>query len=424
VNLLLRVGYEGAGQLARALAAIAPASSNKLLHTFAARRGVSARYSAFARDPDRKLLWMHAPSVGEGLQARPVLELFRDRAPRTQLAYTYFSPSAERFARALDVDFRDVLPFDTAGDARMAMKALAPTALVFSKLDVWPLLVHEAARRGVHLGLVSATLAAGSSRSSGLAARLLRDAYARLDRVGAISADDAERLVSLGVSPDAVSVTGDTRFDQVWNRAASADREGPLLGPLHSDRVTLVAGSTWPTDERPLLAAWRGLRARARNARLIIAPHEPTPSHLAPILRWCAESGVRCAVLGDDAAADADVVVVDRVGVLGDLYALADIAYVGGGFHAAGLHSVLEPAAFGAPVLFGPRYLNSREAHTLLHVGAAVSSDDTRSLETALARWIHDGDARRQAGDAARYVVQDGLGAAERSYELVASLMD
>jgi 3-deoxy-D-manno-octulosonic-acid transferase len=424
VNLPLRIGYEGVAQLARALAAIAPASSNKLLQTFAARRGVRVRYSAFARDRERKLLWMHAPSVGEGLQARPVLELFRERAPRTQLAYTYFSPSAERFARALDVDFRDVLPFDTAGDARVAMNALAPTALVFSKLDVWPSLVREASRRGVRLGLVSATLASGSSRNSGLAAKLLCDAYARLDRVGAISADDAERLVALGVSSSAVSVIGDTRFDQVWKRASSADRASPLLGPLRSERVTLVAGSTWPADERPLLAAWHGVRTRAPNVRLIIAPHEPTASHVAPILRWCAESRLRFATLGHPAAPDADVVVVDRVGVLGDLYALADIAYVGGGFHAAGLHSVLEPAAFGVPVLFGPRYSNSREAHTLLHVGAAVSCDETRSLETALARWVRDGEARRQAGDAARYVVQDGLGAAERSYELVASLMD
>ena len=149
MNLPLRVGYEGAALLARALASVAPASGGKLLRSFAARRGVRDRFAAFVRRPGRPLLWMHAPSVGEGLQARPVLELARARRPSAQLAYTYFSPSAERFAQALDVDFRDVLPFDATTDARAALDALAPTALVFSKLDVWPTLAREASRRGV-----------------------------------------------------------------------------------------------------------------------------------------------------------------------------------------------------------------------------------------------------------------------------------
>ena len=112
MNLPLRVGYEGAALLARALASVAPASGGKLLRSFAARRGVRDRFAAFVRRPGRPLLWMHAPSVGEGLQARPVLELARARLTEAQLAYTYFSPSAERFAQSLDVDFRDYLPFD------------------------------------------------------------------------------------------------------------------------------------------------------------------------------------------------------------------------------------------------------------------------------------------------------------------------
>jgi len=294
---------------------------------------------------------------------------------------------------------------------------------VFSKLDVWPTLAREAARRGSRLGLVSATLAPGSSRSGGLASALLRDAYARLDRVGAISADDAERLVSLGVPAANIRVTGDTRYDQVWARAQAVDRDSALLAPLRSDRATLVAGSTWPADERPLLEAWRRLRDRIPDVRLIIAAHEPTPAHLKPIDRWWEASGLRGAHLSDPQCANADVVVVDRVGVLGDLYALADVAYVGGGFHDAGLHSVLEPAAFGAPVIVGPQHQNSRDAALLLDAGAAVTTADGWSLEAALEYWLTDTEMRRAAGDAARAVVEHGLGAAERSYELVAELM-
>jgi 3-deoxy-D-manno-octulosonic-acid transferase len=423
MNLPLRVGYEGIALLARGLASIAPPTSNKLLNTFALRRGVRARFAAFPRAPGRPLLWMHAPSVGEGLQARPVLELARERAREWQLAYTYFSPSAERFAAGLNVDFRDVLPFDGTGDARATLRALDPTALVFSKLDVWPTLAREASNHGVALGLVSATLSPGSTRRRGIAAALLREAYARLDRVGAIGAEDAERLVSLGVPAARVTVTGDTRFDQVWARAARADLTSALLAPLRSDRPTVVAGSTWPADERPLLEAWHSLHAQHPEPRLIIAPHEPTPAHLEPIERWATSAELRYARLGSVEAPEADVVVVDRVGVLGDLYAIADVAYVGGGFHAAGLHSVLEPAAFGAPVVFGPRHANSREAGLLLAAGAAASVSDAPSLEVVLGHWLEESAACRAAGDAAREVVRAGLGAAERSYELVASLM-
>ena len=341
-----------------------------------------------------------------------------------QLAYTFFSPSAAAFARGLDVDFADYLPFDTASDGEVALDALAPGALVFSKLDVWPNLARIAAERGVRLGLVSATLAEGSSRRRGMAARLLSDAYARLDAVGAIDARDAERLVDLGVRRERIEVTGDTRYDQVWARVRGVDRGAGLVAMLTSDRPTLVAGSTWPADERPLLAAWGQVRSAVPDARLIIAPHEPTDSHLTPIERWAAEARVRNARLGSDAAPNADVVIVDRVGVLGDLYALATVAYVGGGFHAAGLHSVLEPAAFGVPVLFGPRYANSRDAELLIVAGGGASEASEPGLASRLRTWLTDDSARQEAGRAARDLVERGLGAAERSWKLVETLLD
>ena len=426
MNPLLRTVYGGVAALARAAAAVAPRSERKALRALRARRGIRERYAAWGRerrDPARPLLWIHAPSVGEGLQARPVLATLRAAHPKMQLAYTYFSPSAEPFARGLDVDFRDYLPFDTAGDARAALDALAPRALVFSKLVVWPTLAREARRRGVALGMISATLAESSGRRGGVAAALLRDAYASLDAVGAVDEEDAERLVALGVGLHAVEVTGDTRYDQVWARAASADRSSALLAPLASARPTLVAGSTWPTDEHPLLEAWLAVRSRHADVRLILAPHEPTPAHLAPVERWARSSGIALARLGAPDAAGAEVVLVDRVGVLGDLYALADIAFVGGGFHAAGLHSVLEPAAFGAPVLFGPRFEGSRDARLLVRQGGGASVAGAAALTAAIGGWIADEAARRAAGGRAREIVRRGLGAAERSARLVERLL-
>lgn len=422
----VQLGYRALAEIARGAAVVVPESESKFLRALRARRGIRARYRAWGsteRDRSRPLLWMHAPSVGEGLQARPVLELARARRRDLQLAYTHYSPSAAAFARTLDVDFRDYLPFDTPGDARVVLDALRPTALVFSKLDVWPVITREARARGVRLGMISATLSRGSSRRSRTAGVLLRDAYAALEAVGAVDDADADRLVQLGVRSNVIVVTGDTRYDQVWLRAQRVDRSSPMLERLRDPKPTIVAGSTWPADEAVLFSAFESLRRGGVTTRLIIAPHEPTNDHIARITEWAKRAGFGLCRLDDPAEREADVVVVDRVGVLGELYALADIAFVGGGFHAAGLHSVLEPAAFGAPVIFGPQHHGSRDAALLAQRGGGVSISNDVDLSRRLRVWITDLSARRDAGDYARALVRSGVGAAERSFELVDRLL-
>ncbi len=425
MNPALRLAYGAVGQIVRSAAALAPTGDSKWRRSLTARKGIRARYAAWVkhRDRTRPLLWLHAPSVGEGLQARVVIDLVRNRRPDIQIAYTFFSPSAESFARTMEVDFVDYLPFDTPGDAAAVLSSLKPTALVFSKLDVWPVLVGEAARRGVRLGLISGTVSDVSSRRGLIATALLHECYEALDRVGAVSEADAERIVALGTERDRVTVTGDTRYDQVWSRAMSVNRASELLAPLASTRPTLVAGSTWPADEEVLFAAWPAVRRDIPDARLIIAPHEPGEEHLASVEAWASQEHLPLARLGADAAAKADVVLVDRTGVLGDLYGLATAAFVGGGFHGAGLHSVLEPAAFGAPVAFGPRHSNSRDAIMLARSrggDSVVTADETIEV---LQHWLGDPAAREFAGSAARAFVQRGLGAGERSYDLVMELL-
>lgn len=385
------------------------------------------RAAADTRASDRPLVWMHAPSVGEGLQARPVAHALRTARPDVQQAYSFFSPSAERFAASIGADLTDYLPFDSARAADRLLDALRPDLLVFIKLDVWPVLVASAVARGIPVAMLSATLAAGSGRRGVFARALLHDAYASLSAVGAIDAANAERLVELGVSRRAVRVTGDTRFDQVWARAEGVNRGAPLLQRLTSDRPTLVAGSTWPSDEAVLQPAWARVRAALPAARLVIAPHEPDATHVAPLVAWARAAGYRAATLSEFERAqpplDLDVLVVDRVGLLGDLYALATAAFVGGGFHSAGLHSVIEPAAFGAPVLFGPGHQMSREAGLLLTCGGARSVSDPEQLAAAVLPWLGDVAARNTVGGAARQLVQAELGATARSLAMVESLL-
>ena len=411
--------------MASVAAAVVPASASKAVIAVRARRGIRGRYTSWAaqhRDASRPLLWMHAPSVGEGLQARPVLTLLRSRRPDVQLAYTFFSPSAEEFSRTLDVDFRDYLPFDVAADMGSALDALQPRALVFSKLDVWPELVRQATRRAVKVGMVSATLGPMSGRRSRVGNLLLRDAYALLDAVGAVDQDDADRLVELGVRPESIEVTGDTRFDQVWQRAESVDGQSRLQTQLASDRATIVAGSTWPSDEAPLLDGFLRARTQIPELRIIIAPHELSADHLRAIEHWASAHQLSLAYV-DEATDAADVVLVDRFGVLGELYAHAHVAFVGGGFHDAGLHSVLEPAAFGAPVFFGPKHKKSRDAVMLIGAGAGRAVTSASDIERQLLEWFRQPAARREMGAKARAAVERRRGAADRSLKLVETLL-
>ena len=424
MNSLLRIPYAFAGLVTEGLVRVVPAGTSKFRRGLSARRGIIDRYSRWAstsRDPARPLVWFHAPSVGEGLQALPIIELLRARRPEVQIVYTYYSPSAEQFARSVKADFSDFLPFDTVAHAAAIVSAIRPDLLVFSKLDIWPALTERAAAAGVSIGVISATLPESSHRRGLVARALLGDAYRAIDRVGAIDTRDAERLREQGVRAERISVTGDTRYDQVWARAQRPP--SALVDSLRSSRPTLVAGSTWPTDEEHLLPAWMRIREKIPDGRLVIAPHETSDAHLKSIEEWARVNGLVLARLDATNATHADVILIDRYGILGDLYALADVAYVGGGFQAAGLHSVLEPAAFGAPVLFGPRNEKSRDAAQLIDEGGGAMIKGVIDLSIRLGDWLGSTAARDSAGAFARSVVEKGRGAAERSYDLVTTLL-
>ncbi len=419
--------------VAQRAAGFAARFDRKIARGLEARRGLAERLEQWARagrQPARPLIWVHAPSVGEGLQAKPVIEALRALHPEWQLAFTFFSPSAERLARTLPVDIADYLPLDRPREVRRALAALQPTTLVFSKLDVWPELTLAAHRGGVRLGLISATVAPDSSRLRWPARGWAHAAYHALDRIGAISADDQARLELLGARRDAITITGDTRYDSVADRARRFDRSREPFATLldgGAGRFTIVAGSTWPADEAVVLAAFADLLTQLPQARLVLAPHEPTPDHLAGIAQRVTGLGLpRPVRLSQLQPRDTGgVIVVDRVGVLADLYAVGDVAFVGGGYHRAGLHSVLEPAAFGLPTTVGPLWDMSRDAGLLLQRGAAVAlpEDGRSALHAQWIVWHRDAAARRTAGEAAMEVMAEGRGAAERTAALVRELV-
>jgi 3-deoxy-D-manno-octulosonic-acid transferase len=384
------------------------------------------RWAAAERDRARPLVWFHASSVGEGRQAESVLQELRLILPDCQVAYTHFSPSAEPLARRLDVDVADYLPYDRPAPVERLLHALAPDLLVFAKLDLWPELATRAARRSVGVALVAATVSPASGRLGWPARGLLRSGYAAVQAAAAIADADATRLAALGVPADRIRVLGDPRFDSVVARVRSVSPEDPLLR-LGDGAPTLVAGSTWAPDEAVLLAAFARIRARHPEARLIVVPHEPTPDHLAALDRRATSLGLPRPVRLGAGTGAAGLLVVDRVGILATVYGAGAMAYVGGGFGRAGLHSVLEPAAWGVPVAFGPRWGESRDAGLLLEGGAAAALAGSgeagiASMAGIWERWLTSGQDRRSQGARAAALVAQGLGAARRTAELLAEL--
>jgi 3-deoxy-D-manno-octulosonic-acid transferase len=435
------LAYRTLIRLGSVLAPIVARARPKVARGLDARVGVLQRLRAWAaahRDPGRPLLWIHASSVGETLQAEVVLGLLRKAHPEWQIAYTHFSPSAEPLAREIDADVSDYLPFDRRGDVDSALDSLRPAALVFSKLDLWPELATRAAHRGVSVGIIAATVSPVSARSRWLAGLLLRPGYRAVSRAGAVSDPDAARLARLGVPAERIEVTGDPRFDSALERARAIRPTDPLVA-LGRGAPTLVAGSTWSEDERVLLPAFGAVRAARPEVRLILVPHEPTPDHLARLDAMAAQFGLEAPQRLSASAEPVPLMVVDRVGELATLYAAGQIAYVGGGFGTSGLHSVLEPAACGRPVLFGPAWRASREAGLLLDRRAAVVVSaafcdwldldpmTTQAGASPLAAiWLallRNPEHARAAGRRALECVEAGVGAAARNAGLVERLM-
>jgi 3-deoxy-D-manno-octulosonic-acid transferase len=422
--------YRAAVRLASNLAPALSSLSPKLAAGHRGRHGSAERLSAWAsrhRDPARPLVWFHASSVGEGLQAESVLLELRKRGAPAQYAYTHFSPSAEALARRLPVDVADYLPYDLPRAVETLLRSLTPDLLVFSKLDLWPELAVRAAARRTSVAIVAATVSPGSGRLRWPARALLRAGYEAVSIAAAVSEDDAARLARLGVPPERIRVLGDPRYDSAVERIAGVGADEPLFAFGHG-APTLVAGSTWPEDEAVLLAAFAAVLARHPSARLILVPHEPTERHLLGAERAAARIGLPVPVRLSRAEAPAPLLLVDRVGVLARLYGAGTMAYVGGGFGRAGLHSVLEPAAWGLPVAFGPRWGESRDAAAMLGAGAAraLRTDGSAAAEELAGiwrGWIEREGERRTAGEAGSALVERGRGASARCAGLLAGLI-
>lgn len=426
------IAYRIAVAAARAASPVLARSDSKLGLGMAGRRDahdVLRGWAGVRRARDRPLAWFHAPSVGEGLQAQAVMRALTDVVPELQTAYTYFSPSAVLLGERFGADVSGYLPWDQAPLMGSVLDALRPSVLAFTKTEVWPVLVDQARARRIPVALVAATVPSDAGRLKWPARTLMRGTWRALSAGLACSEADAEGLAELGVSPDRIEITGDPGIDSAAERAGAANPSAPYLAPFFADpRPTVVAGSTWPADEEVLIPALSALRDHVPGLRVVLAPHEPGEDRVGALLGSFIERGWHPSTLAhveeDGVVGDVNAIVVERVGVLAHLYTAATVAFVGGGFHDAGLHSVLEPAAAGVPVVFGPRHRNARAATDLAASGGAAVVSDSSEAAQALLEWLEVEEKREYAGGRAREYIEGHRGAADRTARALASLMN
>lgn len=381
------------------------------------------RWGRERRDPTRPLAWFHASSVGEGLQARAVIQALRARLPDLQLVYTHHSPSAESLAASVGADWSGYLCYDRRADVDRMLAAAAPDLLVFTKLDLWPQLSVRAAARGTCVTIVAATVSPASGRLRWPARPLATPGYAAVQLAIAADADDCPRLEALGCQPARIVVGGDPRIDAVLDAVANA---APLPeGARGLDpSATLVAGSTWPADEAVLLRAFAAVRQSHPRARLVLVPHDLAAARLQSVESAAHRAGLprplRLSATPD--TSDAPVIVVDRYGVLARLYACGLAAYVGGGFGRKGIHSVFEPAAAGRPVVIGPHDRGNRDAALLETAGALIRLRQPGAIERLVSvwtDWLDRPDTAGTQGRAAYDALSARRGAADRTADML-----
>lgn len=393
-----------------------------------AKRTRDSRRKALARIPElvaaaggkKPRFWFHAASAGEFLQIRPLMANLRTRYPDGMFLVSFFSHSAEQLAE--ECEYRDIslcFPGDTKMRVRKLLAAARPDIILFSKYDVWPNLAWESSKRGVKLAIVGATLHERSGRLRRGVRGLYRDIHRHVDFVGASTEEDATLYMKLGVDSKHIVVTGDMRYDQTFHRASEVSRDDPLLRDLAVPGRSLVAGSTWPADEKMLIPAFRIARENHPALKLIVVPHEIREQQIEAIESAARDSGLAAVRYTKSSGKperlrSMDIIIVDLLGVLAKIYAAGIAAYVGGGF-GEGVHNVMEPACFSLPVFIGPRWSNSREASLMLRKGAAFQVRKPEVMANLLVDILDKEEWRQEAGKKARDVVESNLGATEKT---------
>ena len=384
-------------------------------------------------------VWIHAASVGEFEQARPLIEMIRGaananghEAKRQHVVVTFFSPSGYEARKNYDqADAVLYLPFATRRKARKFLEALQPRMAFFVKYEFWPAYLRELKKRGIPTYSISAIFRPQQRffHWYGKSSLRLLHHFTHI-----FVQDEASRRLLAEHGVHEVSVAGDTRFDRVHEivkKLNSNEQRSRLTNSLQPiaefvagcERV-IVGGSTWPQDE-VLLKQFICNQASVPGyqPKLILVPHEIDETHLHFIFNLFQGRFVHYSALRDMPAGSsrqnilqrAQVMIIDTIGLLSSIYHFGHVAYIGGGF-GVGIHNTIEAAVYGIPVLFGPNYQHFREAKGLIEAGAARSISTYQELETTMTMALNQHET---IGAKAAAYVESELGATEKIYKQI-----
>ncbi len=372
----------------------------------------------FARAPlpEDCPVWVHAVSVGEVQAAVPLVRVLLERHPDLRVVVTTTTPTgSDRLRATLDEQVEHVYaPYDLPGAVARFLDRVRPRLAVFMETELWPNTLRLCAERGIPVVVANARLSERSARGY---ARFPRVVGPMLGRIGAVAAQaqaDAGRFVALGVPPERVRVTGSLKFD-VALPASLREQAEALRRQWGADRSVWVAASTHEGEEDRVLDAFRRLLRPCPDSLLVLVPRHP--ERFGRALALVRRRGFRVAQRSRAAedCAEAEVFLGDTMGELPLFYAAADVAFVGGSLVPTGGHNLLEPAALGVPVLFGPHVFNFAEvSQLLLERGAARQVRSARELAGVLCELLQDPEARNAMGERGRGAVAENRGALDR----------
>jgi len=327
-----------------------------------------------------RVIWFHAASLGEFEQGRPVIEAVKKKYPNFKILLTFYSPSGYEVRKNYDgADFVYYLPLDLKKNVRRFIDIVNPQFAIFIKYEFWINYMQELNIRKIPLYIISANFRSDQYFFKRYGS-WFRKNLKNVDWFFVQNEKSEKLLKSIGFKN--VSVSGDTRFDRVVEVARNPQKFEQIES-FSNRRFTILAGSTWHEDEK-LLLQWYA--KQNKDVKLIIAPHEIHEAHLVQIETLFGSYKIgRLSKLKNSPASELDIIIIDGMGFLSNLYQYCEVAYIGGGF-GKGIHNILEAVTFGKPVIFGPNYQKFSEAVQLVKLGGAFAISDLSSLAYIIAK--------------------------------------
>ncbi|MGE8406568.1 MAG: lipid IV(A) 3-deoxy-D-manno-octulosonic acid transferase [Pseudomonas sp.] len=372
-------------------------------------------------------IWVHAVSVGESIAAAPMIRALLARYPQLPITVTCMTPTGSERIKALFANEPRIqhcyLPYDLPWAAARFLDRARPRLAVIMETELWPNHIHQCARRGIPVALANARLSERSARGYARFAGLTRPMLAEMSLFAVQTETEAQRFRDLGARPECVQVTGSIKFDLTID-AQLRERAAQLRGQWQAQqRPVWIAASTHEGEDELILAAHLQLLEHHGDALLILVPRHPERFNAVFELSAAQFPTLRRST-GAAVQADTQVLVGDTMGELLFLYALADIAFVGGSLVANGGHNPLEPAALALPVIMGPHVFNFLEISALLReAGALQDVDDAEGLAAAVRRLIELPRDARKMGEAGVAVMRANQGALQRLLDGLGALL-